>query len=257
VHGLLIGITPVSAAVFTEVSRTQQYARGLLEASLDALMVIDKDGALSDVNGALERFTGRARDALIGHPFSDLFQEADKARRGVEATFREGIVRNYELTMRGADGAGIPVSLNATVFRDGERVVQGIFAAARDISERKAMMRKLEEARNYSRGLIECNPDLMVTIDRQGVITDANQAAESMTGRPRGQIVGQPFATFFDEPERARAGVDLTFASGTVRDYALRLVGADGRTSAVAFNASLYPEQADGGQIVFAVARAK
>ena len=89
VHGILLGINPVSAAVFSEVSRTRHYARGLLEASLDALMVIDKDGALSDVNGALEGYSGRNREMMIGLPFPDLLLDLldDQVDRRVQVAF--------------------------------------------------------------------------------------------------------------------------------------------------------------------------
>lgn len=255
VHAALVCVNPVPATVFTEVGQSREYARGLIEASLDALMVIDKDGVIIDVNDALVTISGRARVALLGAPFAGLFTDGPAARRGVASTFEFGQVLNYELTLVTVSGETIPVSFNATVYRDGDGVVQGVFAAARDIRERRRMMRELEEARHYSRGLIECCLDLMVTIDRAGVVTDANQAAVEMTGRDLAKLVGSPFRSFFVDPGRADAGVESVFAEGVVRDYRLELVDAAGRRIPVAFNATLYRDADGMVQGVFAIAR--
>jgi len=257
VHGSLFCISPVSAAVFSDVSRNATYARGLLEASLDSLMVIDKDGAITDVNEAVVELTGRSRSELIGSPFDKLFVCREKAAHGVESTFTNGSVRNYVLTLVNTAGEHIPVSFNATVFRDSEGVVQGIFAAARDIRERLKMMHELEEAKNYARGLIECCIDLMVTINRGGVITDVNRAATQMTGRTREQLIGAPFKSFFDDPLRAKAGVEKTFTDQEVRTYDLNLVTASGQCVPVSFNATIYRDSKGEVQGVFAIARAK
>ena len=257
VHGSLVCINPVSAAVFSEVNQSRTYARGLLEASLDALMVIDKDGVISDVNEAAATITGKSRETLIGTPFCNLFVNRDKASLGVYRTFSEGSVRLFELDLVSCSGETIPVSFNATVYRDADGVVQGIFASARDIRERLKMIRELEEARNYARGLIECGLDLMVTINRNGVITDVNNAATKMTGKSREQLVGAGFHTFFDNPLRAIEGIEKTFSEGEVRGWDLNLISGAGNSEPVSFNATLYRDSKGDVQGVFAVARAK
>ena len=257
VHGSLVCITPVSAVVFAEVNRSRSYARGLLEASLDALMVIDLDGTITDVNEMVVTLTGCARERLIGPPFKDLFVDREKAAHGVGLTFENGSVRDFELVLVNHQREPIPVSFNATVYRDSDGVVQGIFAAARDIRERLAIVHELEEAKHYARGLIECCIDLMVTINRYGIITDANNAATVMTGRSRDEIIGSPFKDFFDDPEKARRGVDQTFTQGAVINYEMNLLTTSQKTVPVSFNATLYRDSQGAVQGVFAIARAK
>jgi PAS domain S-box-containing protein len=257
VHGSLVCASPVSAAVFSDVSHSRTYARGLLEASLDALMVIDHDGVITDVNEALVKITGRGRGSLTGALFKELFVDAEKAQRGVDITFKDDSVRAYELDLRDMNGEVIPVSFNATVYRDAEGVVQGIFAAARDIRERRELIRSLEDARNYARGLIECCMDLMVTINREGMIMDVNKAACELTGLGRDKLIGAEFRAFFDDPELAQRGVELTFSKGEVRGYEMNLVDTRRRKLPVSFNASLYRDSRGSVQGVFAVARVK
>jgi PAS domain S-box-containing protein len=257
VHGSLVCITPVPFSVFSEISQSRNYARGLLEASLDALIVIDRDGVITDINETVVALTGLSRERIIGAPFKDLFIDREKAAHGVSSAFELGSVRNFELALFKPEGTSIPVSLNATVYRDTEGIVQGIFAAARDIRERLAMMHTLEEAKNYARGLIECCIDLMVTIDREGVITDANHAATVITGRKRESLIGSPFKNFFDDPEKASRGINLAFANGEVRNYEMNLLTTTGTTVAVSFNATLYRDSQGAVQGVFAIARVK
>ena len=100
-------------------------------------MTIGADGKITDVNSATEAVTGYARDRLIGTEFSDYFSDPDKARAGYRQVFSEGKVRDYELEIRHQDGHLTPVLYNAALYRNDAAKPIGVFAAARDISERK------------------------------------------------------------------------------------------------------------------------
>ena len=119
-----------------------QYARTLLEASLDPLVTIGVDGKITDVNKATEEVTGVPRERLIGTDFADYFTEPEQAREGYQFVFSKGLVRDYPLAIRHISGRITDVLYNATVFRDEAENVSGVFAAARDVTERK----KAEEA---------------------------------------------------------------------------------------------------------------
>ncbi len=113
------------------------YNRSLIEASLDPLVTIGPDGKITDVNGATELVTGYSRNELIGTDISDYFTEPEKARTGYQQVFIHGEVRDYPLEIRHKDGNITPVLYNASVYKDEAGKVTGIFAAARDITERK------------------------------------------------------------------------------------------------------------------------
>ncbi len=129
-----------------EARRANAYNRSLLEAAIDPLVAIGKDGKITDVNGATEGVTGRSRSELIGTDFSDYFTDPAKAQAGYQQVFREGIVRNYALEIRHTDGHETPVLYNASVYRDETGEVAGLFAAARDITERKKAEAALRES---------------------------------------------------------------------------------------------------------------
>ena len=113
------------------------YNRSLIEASLDPLVTIDVNGRITDVNKATEKVTGRSRRELINTDFSDYFTEPDKARAGYKQVFSEGKVQDYPLDMLHHDGLITPVLYNASLYHDQEGRALGVFAAARDITERK------------------------------------------------------------------------------------------------------------------------
>lgn len=127
------------------------YARGLLEASLDPLVTISPAGKITDVNRATELATGVPRDRLIGSNFSNYFTEPEKAEAGYQIVLAAGLVRDYPLSIRHAAGRVTEVLYNATVYRDEAGRVQGVFAAARDITERVAA----EKRREITQSLLE------------------------------------------------------------------------------------------------------
>ncbi len=115
----------------------QFYTRSLIESNIDALMTTDPDGLISDVNQQMERLTGCTREELIGSPCKNYFTEPERAETAIARVMQEGKVTNFELTAQAKDGKKTVVSYNATTFYDRERNLQGVFAAARDVTERK------------------------------------------------------------------------------------------------------------------------
>src|SRR4051794_40606383 len=127
--------------------RDQQfYTRSLIESNIDALITTDPRGIITDVNKQMEALTGCTRDELIGAPFKDCFTNPERAEAGIKLVLGEGKVTDYELTARARDGKETVVSYNATTFHDRDRKLRGVFAAARDVTERKRYEQSLQQA---------------------------------------------------------------------------------------------------------------
>jgi PAS domain S-box-containing protein len=127
--------------------RDQQfYTRSLIESNIDALITTDPRGIITDVNKQMEALTGCTRDELIGAPFKDYFTDPERAEAGIKLVLSEGKVTDYELTARARDGKETVVSYNASTFHDRDRKLQGVFAAARDVTERKRYEQSLQQA---------------------------------------------------------------------------------------------------------------
>ena len=131
-----------------ESRKVSRYVRSLIEASLDPLVTISPEGIVTDVNQATEKVTGRSRSELLGTDFSDYFTEPDKAREGYRRVFDKSFVTDYPLVIRHRDGHVTDVLYNASIYRNEAGEVMGVFAAARDVTERKKaefVLRQSEE----------------------------------------------------------------------------------------------------------------
>jgi PAS domain S-box-containing protein len=250
-QGRVTGISSVSRDVTSQKEASQQsaqYARSLIEASLDPLVTISADGKITDVNEATIRVTGRRREELVGSDFSVYFTEPEKAREGYKQVFAQGFVADYPLTIRATSGKLTDVLYNASVYKDVRGNVLGVFAAARDVTEQK-------QAAQYARSLIEASLDPLVTISADGKITDVNEATIRVTGGSRGDLVGSDFSNYFTDAEKAQEGYQQVFAKGFVADYPLTIRHKDGKLTDVLYNASVYKDV--GGNVlgVFAAAR--
>src|SRR5450755_3563915 len=118
--------------------RDQQfYTRSLIESNIDAMIATDPRGIITDVSKQMEALTGCTRDELIGAPFKNYFTDPERAEAGIKLVLGESKLTDYELTARARNGKETVVSYNATTFHDRDRKLQGVFAAARDVTERK------------------------------------------------------------------------------------------------------------------------
>ena len=362
------------------IRRAALYSRSLIEASLDALVTISKEGKITDVNEATEKVTGIPRGRLIGSDFSDYFTEPQKARKGYQQVFEQGFVRDYPLAIRSTSNAVTEVLYNATVFKGPDGEVEGVFAAARDITElrgaqedlqhsekryrslvtataqvvwitdpqgmvedvpmwreitgqsreevrgagwlnavhaedrdrteqvwtralrnrslydieyrvrrndgeyrhfgvrgvpvlqedgstsewvgtctditeRKQAEEEVRKAAHYARSLIEASLDPLVTISKEGKVTDVNEATEKATGLSRGRLIGSDFCDYFTEPPKAREGYQRVFEKGFVRDYPLAIRSTSGVVTDVLYNASVFKGPNGKVEGVFAAAR--
>ena len=137
--------------------RDQQfYTRSLIESNIDALMTTDPRGIITDVNKQMEALTGCTRDELIGAPFKGYFTDPERAEVAIKRVLAEGKLTDYELTACSRDGVETVVSYNASIFHDRNRKLQGVFAAARDVTERKRYEESLQQA-NRAKSLFLAN----------------------------------------------------------------------------------------------------
>ena len=168
------------------------YMRSLIEASLDPLVTISSEGKITDVNRATEQVTGVLRERLIGDDFTNYFTEPEKAREGYQKVLTDGLVRDYPLTISHTSGETTNVLYNATIYRNELGETQGVFAVARDITERNRSEMALRNHMEFLETMINTIPTPIYYKDREGVYLGCNiQYASMIIGLPKERIIGR------------------------------------------------------------------
>jgi PAS domain S-box-containing protein len=164
----------------SELKTASLYSRILLESSLDPLVTISPKGKITDVNRATELATGLDRGELIGTDFAEYFTDPDAAKAGYMKVLADGDVRDYPLTINNTMGKMTDVLFNATVFPNEKGQLQGVFAAARDVTQLKKAELELREAKD---NLEMINKELQLEISEhektEKLLLEAKEAAES------------------------------------------------------------------------------
>jgi PAS domain S-box-containing protein len=182
-----------------------QYARSLIEASLDPLVTISPEGKITDVNEGSIKVTGVTRENLIGTDFSNYFTEPEKAREGYQQVFAQGFVTDYPLTIRHENGHLTDVLYNASVYKDVAGNVLGVFAAARDVTAQKQAEEALFQAGALQKAIFDSANFSSIATDAKGVIQIFNVGAERMLGYTAAEVMDKITPADISDPEEVIA----------------------------------------------------
>ena len=223
-----------------------------------AIYMLDPDGRVVSWNAGAQNLNGYRAEEVLGKHFSCFYtakdRENDKPNQELQKAIAQGRFEEQGERVR-KDGSAFWANCVIAPLSDESGKLRGFSKVVRDITERK---RAEEEARNaslYARSLLEASLDPLVTISPDGKIADVNSATETATGVSRERLIGSDFSDYFTQPEKARQGYEQVFASGSVRDYPLRIQHLSGKTMDVSYNATVFKNQVGEIEGIFAAAR--
>ena len=246
----------------------------LIDLSPDAIIVRTPEGAITFWSEGAQKLYGWTKAEAVGQTSHDLLKTRfPKPLNNIISQVRSTGQWSGELQHTTKDGRNVIVQSSWLAEKEEQGAVKSILESNVDITQRKQMQAKLEEySKNleklveertkklelsslYARNLIEASLDPLVTISKEGKITDVNKATEEATGCTREELIGSDFSDYFTEPEQARAGYQKVFTEGFVKDYPLAIRHKTGRITYVLYNASIYRNPKGEIEGVFAAAR--
>jgi PAS domain S-box-containing protein len=183
-HGTIVGASTIARDMTAR--QGFQAARSMLESSLDSLVAISPEGKITDANEATVQATGIGRHQLIGMLFSGCFTDQAKANELYQLVFAKGTAVDYPLTMRHRDGTLTEVLYNASVYHDGGGNVLGVFASARDVTNRHRAQQEIAEqhAKALER-LAELEHFQQLAVGRERKMLELRRKLEQRDGPPK------------------------------------------------------------------------
>jgi PAS domain S-box-containing protein len=121
-----------------------------------------------------------------------------------------------------------------------------------EVAQRRNAEQKVRDTLRHTRNVIEANPDLMVVLDGNGIITDVNAVAEQMTGLPRDTLVGTAYVTYLVDSHSASDNFARLLREGILNDIPYEVRHIDGRTTPILTNARVQRNEAGAVEYVIA-----
>jgi PAS domain S-box-containing protein len=264
---LLIGTDNSARKQVEEKLRwTEESFRLMVESVTDyAIVMLDPEGLVVSWNTGAERIEGYRAEEIVGQHFSQFYPAEDvtngKPRRDLDVSAAKGRFAEEGWRVR-KDGSTFWANVVFTAIRDQAGNARGFAKLTQDLTGRmqaeaaqKKLDQRLRDQQFYTRSLIESNIDPLMTTDPLGIITDLNQQMEALTGCTRDELISTPFKNYFNDPERAAAGIDLVLSENKVTNYELTARSKDGKETVVSFNATTFYDRDRELKGVFAAAR--
>jgi two-component system sensor kinase FixL len=177
--------------------------RAVVDTAVDAIVVIDRTGAIRSVNRATERVFGYEASELVGNNVNMLMPRPYAGEHDAYlCTGMENIIGiGREVSGKRKDGSVFPMELSVGKARDGaETIFVGII---RDITGRKAAEAALRESELRWRSIVETVPDAIILINAEGVVESFSPAAERLFGYGADEVIGHNVKMLMPEPYRS------------------------------------------------------
>ena len=157
----------------TKKAIESQYAKSLMDASLDPLFTISPQGNIIEVNTASINITGVSREKLLGTILFNYFTEPILARKAYQEVLTKGFIADYPLTIK--NNKLTNVLFNGSVYKDKQDNILGMVVVAREITDQKRTAKELTKAK------VAAEQATAIAEDAKNKAEDATRIAEDAT----------------------------------------------------------------------------
>jgi two-component system sensor histidine kinase UhpB len=180
----------------SDIPEVGRAARGSFHTDeLDAVIVTDASGVITEVNGAACRLTGHPRSALVGMRAQLLVAPEwtdfvlHQRQQKIEAIRK---VTRYECVLMSAEGLRVAVEVTSTLIRRDDEV-EGLHLILRDARGPVAVERRLRESDERFRGAFEGAAIGMAMVAPDGRWLKVNDALSHLLGYSKGELLELTF----------------------------------------------------------------
>ncbi len=217
----------------TELHRSEEYFRSLVESTTDVITVLGADGRIRYVSPSVKRAAGYDPEELVGKNLFDFAHPediGDSAEALAYAVSREGTAEYAEIRIRHADGSWHHYEATANNLLD-DPAIRGLVIHTRDITERKRWEEALRESEEKYRLIYDFTGEAIFTYDTEMRLIGVNRKACELIGYGEHELLGKNVLELNilhpDDHARAIDDIRRLSAGETVRDE-LRFVRRDG-----------------------------
>lgn len=197
----------VSCSDITELKKTHDDLRktkDLLESfvhnTVDAIATMDDEGTITFVNKAYVDMFGSPAEELIGKGVQSIPEGYEEEFWGLVDMVYSGVeVKGFETYRKRVDESLIPVSVTHAPLKDRNGVINGFSAIIRDITKQKQIEQELEENKQRYQSLFYFNPDLVYSLDLNGIVTNINPSVQRLIGYTPEQMIGESYIEFIQD----------------------------------------------------------
>ncbi len=227
----------IESALQTVEERGQRFA-AMFDNASEMMCIYDCDGNIRRANRSALVGLGFGTDA-VGQKYDVHVAPANRAQAAVEfSAAASGKAVEFSTTFIDTQGREIPVigSL-APILVNGS--VEGVVGSARDVTLERRFEAELLRSNERFRSLFASSPNSILSVDAEGIITDANAAFERLTGYAAASIVGRHLTVVVPPGQReaARARFDELLTS-PARSYDAVTYSKDGHSIPVHVDAT-------------------
>jgi PAS domain S-box-containing protein len=199
VHGLTILARDITSQRRSEARFTE-----LFETLQEGIYIVTPDDKILEVNPALVRMLGyESKEELLGRKVSEVFVDEEQRSSLAREVERQPAPEGREITLWRKDGQPIICLNTATAVRDtGGKIVRYQGALA-DITERRAIEKRLYQQQEFARRLIDSFPDLILVVDTERRYTFVSPKVKEVLGYEPHEAIGMVFGDRTHMEERS------------------------------------------------------
>ncbi|HVN48715.1 MAG TPA: PAS domain S-box protein [Bacteroidota bacterium] len=218
-HGKTVGVV----LVFQDVSErrraqealktSQDYARSIVESSLDMVIAVDLDRKIIEFNKAAEETFGYKKEEVLGQHINILYADASVGS-SVNQTVNSNGHGIYEVLDKRKNGEIFPCLISSAILQNARGEKIGYMGTSRDITEVKRAEERLKAAQDYSKSIINSSLDMIIASDQNRIITEFNHAAEETFGYTAEEVIGQHVNILYADLEESTMVHNITVKDG-------------------------------------------